>query len=101
MITKFKTNCVELQTPFSIQENVINQSNQKEINNSQINNKDMSFKKQENSSDKKDEEWTYDSDVELKPNDGYYIINGHKFYEDEIVIGDDNIRDWKIKNIIE
>ena len=55
----------------------------------------------ENSSDKKDEEWTYDSDVELKPNDGYYIINGHKFYEDEIVIGDDNIRDWKIKNIIE
>ena len=42
------------------------------------------------------------NDEETLKKHGYYVLeNGEKYFGDELIIGDDNIRDWKIKNIID
>lgn len=40
-----------------------------------------------------------EKDFKYEPN--YYILSDDKeYHEDDVIVGVDNIRDWKIKNII-
>lgn len=48
----------------------------------------------------KEETWTKSS-VSNEAEGTYYILSDdNKYFEEELVVGMDNIRDWKIKNII-
>lgn len=54
----------------------------------------------------KKETWVFSGEeynIEEKPNksEPYYVLsNGEQYSEDEVVVGTDEIRDWKIKNIV-
>ena len=40
-----------------------------------------------------------EKDFKYEPN--YYTLSdGKEYHEDDVIVGTDNIRDWKIKNII-
>jgi hypothetical protein len=55
----------------------------------------------ENEKESKTESWIK-KDKNHKSEGQYYVLtDGNKYYHDDVVVGVDNIREWKLKNIIE